>query len=111
MSRRPTCDRVESGTETAQVVEDKSPVYVENMAVVRAVSESPVKVESSNLMSNENVVAFAPGIVIDDGVSSATPLSDASVELSLNKSPMPVFTRDDLIQDAVQRCMQRHETR
>ena len=97
MSRRPTCDEVETQLVTIQE------------SVPNSVTVSVNSV--SNLLSDENVVAFAPGIVIDDGTSSAVSSENPSEIQKLNESSVPMFTRDELVNDAVQRCMQRHETR
>ena len=113
MSRRPTCD--EAATYDVPMP-DKSTMqqHVATATMQQHVTAPtmPCNVNAiSNMLSNENVVAFAPGIVIDDGTSSAVSSEIPSEIQKLNESSMPLFTRDDLVHDAVQRCMQRHETR
>lgn len=59
MSRRPAYDEVD----TVVVINEQQPN-------ARIPQDSPYK---SNLLSNDNVIAFASGVVIDDGSSvSAT---------------------------------------
>ena len=82
MSRRPV------GDEIASVV------------VIAAEARSNVMEQSvlqSNLLSNENVIAFAKGVVIDDGSRNAT------------NSIMQ--TKEDQVGYAVNKCMGKHTGR
>ena len=78
--------------------------------------------QNSNLLSNENVIAFAPGIVIDDGVASCnhpptitsdSPMTSSSfTDLSVPSGFSQHYPNSsDKVKEAVINCLRRQENR
>lgn len=72
-------------------------------AVVFGAPAAAGQPQCSNLLSNENVIAFAPGVVIDDGVASY----HATTEEEHQKSTANPASASDRVKDAVNNCLRR----
>ena len=102
MSRRPKCDA-------------PMEIQANSVAFAAAAASQP---HCSNLLSNENVIAFAPGVVIDDGVASSPACtldgggSEGSVASESNhhlsaRSLQPPPAGSDRVREAVNNCLRR----